>query len=97
MKKIESLRKSNKELLVRESQAEEMLISACTFHDEGNERMAKGVADKNMDEIEAAQKIIQLAQEKQKKAKEELKIVHKEKRKLTDELEEKAVKRIKSK
>ena len=59
--------------------------------------MAKRLADKNMDEIEVAQKIIQLAQEKQKKAKEELEIMHKEKRKLTDGLEEKAVKNIKSK
>ena len=51
-----------------------MLKSACTFLEEGNERMAKGLADKNIDEIEAAQKIIQLAQEKQKKAKEELRL-----------------------
>ena len=65
LKKIESLRKSNKELLGRESEAEEMLKSACTFLEEGKEKMAKGLADKNMDEIEAAQKIIQLAQEKQ--------------------------------
>ena len=41
--------------------------------------MAKGVADKNMNEIEAAQKIIELVQEKQKKAKHEVEIVHKEK------------------
>ena len=44
-----------------------MLKSACTFLEEGNERMAKGLADKNMDEIEAAQKIIWLAQESRKK------------------------------
>ena len=37
------------------------------------------VADKNMNEIEAAQKIIELAQEKQKKATHELETVHKEK------------------
>ena len=43
--------------------------------------MAKGVADKNMNEIEAAQKIIELAQEKQKKATHELETVHKEKTK----------------
>ena len=30
-------------------------------------RMTKGLAEKNLDEIEAAQKIIQLAQEKQQK------------------------------
>ena len=35
-----------------------MLQSACAFLEEGNEGMAKGVADKNMNEIEATQKII---------------------------------------
>ena len=39
--------------------------------------MAKGVADINMNEIEATQKIIELAQEKQKKAKHELETVQK--------------------
>ena len=52
--KIEGLKKSNKELNVRESKAELMLQSACTFLDEGNERMAKGLADKHLDQIEAA-------------------------------------------
>ena len=47
--------------------------------EEGNKRMTKGLAEKNLDEIEASQKIIQLAQEKQQKARDELKIVHKEK------------------
>ena len=46
--------------------------------------MAKGLAKNDMDEIEAAQKIIPLAHEKQKKAQDELQIVHQEKRKLTD-------------
>ena len=41
--------------------------------------MAKGVADKNMNEIEATQKIIELAQKKQKKANHELETVQKEK------------------
>ena len=59
--------------------------------------MAKGVADKNMNEIEATQKIIELAQGKQKKAKHELETVQKEKRKITNELEEKVVKKAKSK
>ena len=67
LKTIDGLRKSIKELDERESKAEEMLQSACAFLEEGNERMAKGVADKNMNEIEAAQKIIELAQEKQKR------------------------------
>ena len=50
--------------------------------------MAKGLAENDMDEIEATQKIIQLAHEKQKK--DELQIVHQEKRKLTDKLGEQA-------
>ena len=57
----------------------------------------RGVADKNMNEIEATQKIIDLAQEKQKKAKHELETVQKEKQKITNELEEKVVKKAKSK
>ena len=69
MKKIDGLRKSIKELYEEESKAEEMLHSTCVFLKEGNERMAKGVADKNMNETEAAHKIIELAQEKQKKNK----------------------------
>ena len=79
LKKIDGLRKSIKELDESESKAFEMLQSACAFIEEGNERMAKGVADKNMNEIEATQKIIELAQEQQKKAKHELKTVQKEK------------------
>ena len=50
-----------------------------------------------MNEIEATQKIIELAQEKQKKAKHELETVHKEKQKIANELEEKVVKKAKSK
>ena len=69
LKKIDGFRKSIKKLDERESKASEMLQSACAFLEEGNERMAKGVADKNMNEIEATQKIIELAQEKQKKSK----------------------------
>ena len=96
LKKIDGLRKSIKELDERESKAFEMLQSACAFLEDGNERMAKGVADNNMNEIEATQKIIEFAQEKQKKAKHELETVQKEKRKITNELEEK-VKKAKSK
>ena len=59
--------------------------------------MAKRVADKNMNETEATQKIIELAQEKQEKAKHELETVQREKRKITNELEEKVVKKAKSK
>ena len=71
-----------------------MLQSACGFIEEGNKRMTKGLAEKNLDEIDAAQKIIQLAQEKQQKVQDELKIVHKEKRKL--KLGEKVTKKTKS-
>ena len=95
MKKIDGLRKSIKELDERELKAFEMLQYPCAFLEEGNERMAKEVADKNMNEIEATQKTIELAQEKQKKAKHELETVHKEKQKITNELEEKVVKRQK--
>ena len=56
LKKIDGLRKSIKELDERESKALEMLQSACAILEEGNERMAKRVADKNMNEIEATQK-----------------------------------------
>ena len=96
-KKIVGLRKSIKELDGRESKAFQMLQSACAFLEEGNERMAKGVADKNINEIEATQNIIELAQEKQKKAECELETVHKEKQKITNELEEKVFKKAKSK
>ena len=47
--------------------------------------------------LEATQKIIKLGQEKQKKAKHELETVQKEKRKITNKLEEKVVKKAKSK
>ena len=83
------LKKSNKELIVRESKAEQMFQYACIFLDEGNERMAKGLADKDLDQIEAAQRIIELAQEKWKKAKKEMVSIHMEKRQLTDKLEDK--------
>ena len=58
-----------------------MLQSASGFLQEGDRRMAKGLAEKDMDEIEAAQKIVQLAHEKQKKAQDELQIVHPRKEK----------------
>ena len=74
-----------------------MLESACAFLEESNDRMAKRVADKNMNENEATQKIIEWAQEKQKKAKHELETVHKEKQPITNEPEEKVVKKAKSK
>ena len=74
-----------------------MLQSAYGFLAEGNKRMTKGVAEKDMDEIEAEQKIIEHAEKKQKKAQEELQIVHKEKRKITEKHGEKAFETLKTK
>ena len=71
-----------------------MLQSACGFLDD--ERMAKGLADRDLDQIEASQRIIKLAQEKQKKTKEERQSIHMEKRQLTDKLEEKITKKLKT-
>ena len=86
-----------KDLDARESRAEQVLQSASGFLEEGDKRMAKGLAENDMDEIEATQKIIHLAHEKQKKAQDELRIVHKEKRMLTDKLGEQAFKKVKYK
>ena len=47
--------------------------------------------------VEATRKTSELAQEKQNKAKHELETVHKEKQMITNELEEKVVKKAKSK
>ena len=85
-KQLEELKNSTKDLETREAIAEAMLQSACGFLAERNKRMAEGVTEKDMDEIEATQKIIELAEEKQKKAQEELQIVHKEKRRITEKL-----------
>ena len=41
----------------------------CAFLEEGNERIAKGVADKNMNEIEATQKTIELCTGEAEKSK----------------------------
>ena len=96
-KQVEELKNSTKDIDTREARAEAMLQSACGFLAEGNKRMTKGAAEKDMDEIQAVQKIIELAEEKQKKAQEELQIVHKEKRKITEKLREKAFKKLKTK
>ena len=89
-RKVEKLKSSMKDLDARQSRAEWILQSASGFLEEGDKRMAKGLAENDMDEIEAAQKIIQLAHGKQKKAQDELQIVHQEKRELTDKLGEQA-------
>ena len=95
-KKLEELKSTSKDLDAREKRAEELLQKSSAFLKEGKECMEKGVSNKDMDEIEAAQKILQLAEEKQHKAQEELQSVHKEKRKLADKLEEKAFKKYKT-
>ena len=56
IRKVEKLKSSVKTLNDRESRAEQMLQSASGFLQEGDRRMAKGLAEKDMDEIEAAQK-----------------------------------------
>ena len=58
--------------------------------------MAKGLADKDLYQIEAAPMILELAQEKQKKTKEEMESIHMEKRQLTDKLDENITKKLKS-
>ena len=60
-------------------------------------RESRGLAENDMDEIEATQKIIKLAHEKQKKAQDELQTVHQENIKLTDKLGEQASKKVKYK
>ena len=52
--KVEKLKSCMKDLGARESRAEQVLQSASGFLEEGDKRMAKGLAEKDMDEIEAA-------------------------------------------
>ena len=82
IRKVEKLKSSVKELNDRESRAEQVLQSASGFLQEGDRRMAKGLAEKDMDEIEAAQKITQLAHEKQKKHKMNFKLYTKKRKSL---------------
>ena len=49
-KQLEELKNSTKDLDTREARAEGMLQSACGFLAEGNKRMTKGVAEKDMDD-----------------------------------------------
>ena len=69
-----------------------MLQSACGFLAEGNKRMTKGVVEKNMDEIEAAQKIIELAEEKQKKVRKSCRLFSRKRGRLQRNLERKHLK-----
>ena len=97
IRKVEKLKSSMKDLDARQLRAEQILQSASGFLEEGDKRMAKGLAENDKDETEATQKIIQLAHEKQKKAQDELQVVHEEKRKLTDKLGEQTSKKVKYK
>ena len=56
-----------KELDERESKALEMLQSACAFLEEGNERMAKGVADKNIMKLKQHRKSLSWHRRSRKK------------------------------
>ena len=68
---MKNLKSSAKDFDARMSRDDEMLQSALGFMEEGNKRMTKGLAERNLDEIEVAQKIIPLAQEKQQKPQDE--------------------------
>ena len=57
--------------------------------------MEKGIAENDLDEIQAAKKMIELAQETQKKAQDEFRAVHGEKRKINEKLGERAFKKLK--
>ena len=92
-KKLEAFKKSADTLSEREKKAEEVLQSSSKFLEEGNKRMAEGLHKKNFDEIEAAQKLIELATEKQAKVQEEMRSIHAQKKKATEELTKKIVKK----
>ena len=68
---IKNLKSRAKDFDARMSRADQMVQPACGFMEEGNKRMTKGLVEKNLDEIEAAQHIIQLAHEKQQKTQDE--------------------------
>ena len=55
--------------------------------DDSNKRMEKGIAENDIDEIQAAKKMIELAQETQKKAQDEFRAVHGEKERSLRSLE----------
>ena len=59
-RRVEKLR-NMKDLDARESRAEQILQSTSGFLEEGDKRMAKGLAEKDMDQIEAALKIIYIS------------------------------------
>ena len=53
-----------KDLDASESRAEQILQSTSGFLEEGDKKIAKGLAENYINDIEATQKIIQLATEK---------------------------------
>ena len=76
-----------KDLDARESRAEQILESASGFLEEGDKRMAKGLAENDMDEVEATQKIIQLAHENRKRHKMSFRLFTKKRESLLINLE----------
>ena len=86
-KRKRKVKSSLKDLDVRESRAEQILQSASGFLEEGDKRMANGLAENDMDEIEAAQKIIQLAHENRKRHKMSFKLFTKKRESLLINLE----------
>ena len=83
VRNLEQLKSESKNLNAREANAEKLLQSTSKFLDDGNKRMEKGIAENDVDEIQAAKKMIELAQETQKKAQDEFRAGHGEKRKIT--------------
>ena len=97
VRNLEQLKSESENLNAREANAEKLLQSASKFLDDGSKRMEKGIAENDIDEIQAAKKMIGLAQETQKKAQEEFRAVHGEKRKIIEKLGEREFKKLKKK
>ena len=94
IQKVEKLQRELAELEPREDRAKQLLQSASKFMVEGKRKMEKGLAENDMDDIQAAQKLIELSEEKQKKAQAEFDIVSSEKTKITKMLGEKALQKL---
>ena len=97
VRNLEQLKSESENLNAREANAEKLLQSASKILDDGNKRMEKGIAEKDIDEIQAAKQMTELTQETQKKAQDEIRAVHGEKRKITEKLGERAFKILKKK
>ena len=71
------MKSESENLNAREASAEKLLQSASKFLDDGNKRTEKGIAENDIDEIQAAKKMIELAQETQMKVQDELRSLEK--------------------